>query len=87
MKRVWLLLVAGLMGCTTTPKREMRATNPQEFTTPPPHMYLTPPDLPRDKPLLTPKNPGPGFNTPPSVGGPGMGGPSFGPGAPGAFPQ
>ena len=88
MRGVWLVLVAGLVGCTPTPKREMRTVSPEEFTTPPPNMYLTPPDLPRDKPLLTPKSPGPGVGAPPAIGGPGgMGGPNFGGGAPGAFPQ
>ncbi|MBO0699270.1 MAG: hypothetical protein J2P46_12815 [Zavarzinella sp.] len=79
MKGVWLVLLAGALasvGCKSTPKREMRQPAAEEFAIPPSNMYTTPPDVPRDQPVLTPKNsggPGAGPAMPgPTVGGPGM---------------
>jgi hypothetical protein len=86
MRGVWLVIAVGLAGCTSAPKRELRQPVNEELATPPAHMYLTPPDVPRDKPLLTPKGPPPNLNTAPAVGGPGMGAVGFGPGA-GAMPR
>ena len=57
------------------------------FAIPPSNMYTTPPDLPREGPLLTPKANGQGVAQPmpgPSMGGPG-GGPGMSMGAPGGM--
>jgi hypothetical protein len=90
MKGVWLILVVGAIGCTSTPKREMRQPTAEEFSTPPSNMYTQPLTPPRDQQLLTPKSTAPGLNTGmggPAMGGPGMGGPGSGPmsGAPGGM--
>ncbi|HKB01317.1 MAG TPA: hypothetical protein VKD90_03815 [Gemmataceae bacterium] len=90
MKGVWLVLAAGILGaigCETTPKRQMRPPTAEEFPILPSNMYTTPPDLPRDQPLLTPKSASPGAGPAmpgPSVGGPG-GGPGMSMGAPGGM--
>ncbi len=82
MKHVWLVTalgVAALVGCNTTPKREMRPPVTEEFSTPPARLN-DPPDYSRDTPALTPKVGGP-----PMMPGPGIGSPS-GPGtSPGAM--
>jgi hypothetical protein len=88
MRGVWLILAAGILGtigCETTPKRQMRPATAEEFAIPPSNMYTTPPDIPREGPLLTPKANGQGVGPPapgPSMGGPG-GGPGMSMGAPG----
>lgn len=82
MKGVWLATAfgaLGLVGCNTTPKREMRPPVTEELVAPPANLYNTPPDVPRDQPVLTPKSNGPGLN--PGTGMSGMGGPQMGPGA------
>jgi hypothetical protein len=82
MKAVWLALAAGVIGCAgcaSTPKREMRPPSTEEFYTPPANMYNTPPDLPRDQPLLVPKSNMPSMNSNPGMGG--MPSPQMGPGA------
>ena len=82
MKSVWLIAAVGalgLVGCNTTPKREMRPPASEELVSPPPNTYANPPDVPRDQPLLTPKSNGPGVN--PGAGMSGMGSPQMGPGA------
>ena len=89
MRGVWMVLAAvlGSVGCTSTPKRQMRQPTAEEFAIPPATMYNTPPDIPRDGPLLMPKTgtPGSGPAIPgPSMGGPG-GGPGMGMGAPGGM--
>jgi hypothetical protein len=79
MRGVWLAIVIALIGsvgCTTTPKREMKQPHDEELVTPPEGTYGTPVDYTRDQPVLQPKPNAPGLNT----GGPGMGGPG-GPGA------
>ena len=81
MKGVWLVLataILGSIGCESTPKREMSRPAAEEFAIPPSNMYTTPPDLPRDQPLLTPKSGGPGLNS--GMPGPSIGGPGSGPG-------
>jgi hypothetical protein len=78
MRGVWLVIAIGLVGCTPTPKREMRQPITEELRSPPEGTYLTPPDVTRDEPALQPKQTGPG-------GGPGMGGMGA-PGGPGAGP-
>jgi hypothetical protein len=82
MKRLLLLFAAGvslLSGCWSTPKRQMRIPAEQEFAVPPAHQYTSPPDLPRDQPLLTPKGIAPALNT-------GPGGSNMGAGAPRSMP-
>jgi hypothetical protein len=82
MKGSWRLIgitLIGLAGCTPMPKREMRQSTAEEFSTPPPNMYNSPPDVPRDQPLLTPKTNAPPFNASPGMGG--MGAPGMGAGA------
>ena len=85
MKAVWLTVAAGVVGfagCASAPKREMRQPAEEEFATPPAHMYTTPPDIPRDQPLLVPKTNTPAFNSAPgTMGMSGMGSPGMGPGA------
>ena len=81
MKSVWLIAAIGafgLVGCSTTPKREMRPPATEELVAPPPNTYTNPPDVPRDQPLLAPKSNGAGVN---GAGMSGMGGPQMGPGA------
>jgi hypothetical protein len=91
MKGVWLVLAAGFLGalgCDSAPKRPMRPPAAEEFAIPPSGTYTTPPDIPRDQPLLAPKNgtAGPATGVPgPSIGGPGGGPGSIGPGAPGGI--
>jgi hypothetical protein len=81
MRGVWLGIAIGCVaaiGCTNTPKREMRQPQVEELTSPPQGTYLDPPDYTKDQPLLVPKNNTPGLNTPgmPGTGGPtGAGGP------------
>jgi hypothetical protein len=84
MRGVWLLAAFGLLsaiGCTHSPKREMRpATASEELVTPPAGTYDAPREVPRDQPVLMPKTSGPpGLNT----GVPGAGGPQMGPGGAG----
>lgn len=83
MRGVWLVIAVGLVGCTNTPKREMRQPTQEELVSPAAG-YDVPPDYTRDQPLLQPKQSTPGLNTPgmPGMGGPGgMGaGPGMGPG-------
>ena len=46
MRGVWLILIAGLVGavgCTPTPKREMRQPTKEELVGPPEGAYVTPP--------------------------------------------
>jgi hypothetical protein len=72
MKGSWILVVAGVVaaaGCTTTPKRPMRATTGEEFPEIPPGQYTTTRDLPRDRPLVAPKSNTPGLNTAGGMGG------------------
>ena len=62
MRGVWLILVAGLVGavgCTSTPKREMRQPTKEELVAPPEGSYVNPPDYTRDQPGLQPKQAGP----------------------------
>jgi hypothetical protein len=89
MKDVRLVLLAGVLGalgCTSTPKRDLRQPTAEEFPTLPPNAYNQPFTPPRQEQLLTPKATAPNLN---SMGGPmsgpGMGGPGGGPmmGAPG----
>ena len=89
MRGVWLVVAVGLAGCTAAPKRELRQPVTEELATPPAHLYRTPPDLPRDRPLLTPKAPPPNLNTAPAIGGPGMGmgAAGFGGGPGGGMPR
>jgi hypothetical protein len=84
MRGVWLVVAVGLVasvGCTSTPKRELRQPIKEELVGPGPGEYTNPPDYTRDQPLLTPKQSATGLNSMPGLGGPaGQGGP----GAPGA---
>ena len=84
MRGVWLVVAFGLVasvGCTSTPKRELRQPIREELVGPGPNEYTTPPDYTRDQPVLTPKPTTTGLNSMPGLGGPtGTGGP----GAPGA---
>jgi hypothetical protein len=76
MRKLWLvsaLGVAVLVGCKSKPRREMGPPKAEEFSIPPDRLN-TPPDYPRDNPVLTPKANGPG-----AMPGPGIGSPS-GPG-------
>jgi hypothetical protein len=80
MRRAWLIVAAGMIaaiGCTNTPKREMKQVTSEELVGPPPGTYTEPRVADRDQPILQPKQNTPGLNT----GGPmpGLGGPS-GPG-------
>lgn len=90
MRGAWFLLIASTIlaaGCKNSPKREMRQPTAEEFAIPPSNTYTTPPDLPRETPLLTPKSPiggGPGANTP---GVSGVGNPSSNMGGPGGRPR
>src|SRR5689334_10351374 len=79
MRGVWLVVALGLVGCTQAPKREMRQPTQEQLISPTEGMYLNPPDVSRDQPLLQPKQNGPGLNT--GAGMPGLGGPG-GPGGP-----
>jgi hypothetical protein len=76
MKGLWIIVaaaVAGSTGCGTAPKREMRGPSAEEFTNPS-EQYRNPPDVPSDRPTLTPKSgspmpigsglPGGGFGSP-----------------------
>ena len=90
MKGVWLVLAAGVLGalgCTSTPKRDLRQPAAEEFSSPPPDTYTQPFTPPRQDQLLVPKTTTPNLNSlgGPMSGGPGMGGPGAGPmmGAPG----
>ena len=84
MKGVRIIIALGLLGaigCTSTPKREMRQPVKEELTSPPEGQYLNPPDYTSDQPTLVPKANTPGLNTNgmPGAGGPGApGGPSSG---------
>jgi len=71
MRGVWVAIVVGVVGCTSTPKREMRQPQAEEFVTPTDNLKEVP-DLTRDQPLLVPKQNTPGLNTgqTPGVGGP-----------------
>lgn len=81
MRGVWLVIALGLVGCTSTPKRQMRQPMPEELVSPPAGTYTTPPEANRDQPILQPKQSGPGAGM-----GPGSGSPA-GPGAsPGMMP-
>ena len=82
MRGVWLIVAAGLIaavGCTNTPKREMRQVTSEELVGPPPGTYMEPRAADRDQPILTPKQPTPGLNAAGAIpglggaGGPGMG--------------
>ena len=87
MRGAWFLLMASAFlaaGCKNSPKREMRQPTAEEFAIPPSNTYTTPPDLPRESPLLTPKSPIGGGNTP---GVSGVGNPSSNMGAPGGRPR
>lgn len=87
MRGCWLtlaLLVFGLVGCNTTPKREMKQEQVEEFSIPP-AKYDAPPDYPRDDKPFTIKQSGGPMN----MGGVGQpngpnlpGGPSSGMSAP-----
>jgi hypothetical protein len=84
MRGVWLILIAGLVGavgCTPTPKREMRQPTKEELVGPPEGAYVTPPDYTRDQGGLQPKQAGPGLNTGAAM--PGLGGPAGPGGTPG----
>lgn len=75
MKGVCLMLALGLVatvGCSSTPKREMRQPMPEELMSPGPNEYLAPADFTRGQPVLQPKQATPGLNT---GGMPGTGGP------------
>lgn len=79
MKR-GLILLAGISlaftGCLTSkPDRTMRQPKIEEFAVPPPK-YDQPVDLPRNEPILTPRQNTPGLNTntPMLPGGPNTGG-------------
>jgi hypothetical protein len=75
MRGVWLIVSAGLiaaLGCTNTPKREMRQSLGEEFPTIPAGAYTEPRAADRDQPILQPKANTPSLNT---GGVPGLGGP------------
>ncbi|MSR53125.1 MAG: hypothetical protein EXS09_07510 [Gemmataceae bacterium] len=74
-------------GCNNTPKREMRQPTAEVFAIPPSNTYTTPPDLPRDTPLLTPKPQGGGGLGPNTPGLGGVGNPTSNIGAPGGRPR
>ena len=81
MRGVWLVIAGsliGAVGCTPTPKREMRPPVKEELVSPT-EGYKDPPDYTRDQPALQPKQTGPGLG--PTGGAPGLGGPT-GPGGP-----
>lgn len=81
MRGVWLVVALGILGtvgCTSTPKREMRQPTKEEFVGPNPGEYVNPPDYTRDQPVLTPKQAATGLNSMPGIGG------ANGPGGPGA---
>jgi hypothetical protein len=84
MRGVWLAIAIGVIagvGCTSTPKRQMRQPAEEEFVSPTDN-YKDPPDYSRDQPVLVPKSTTPGLNTPQV---PGMGAPTgAGAGAPGS---
>ena len=84
MRAVWLVVAFGLIasvGCTSTPKRELRQPTREELVGPNQGQYMDPPDFTRDQPILTPKNSATGLAAMPGLGGPtSMGGPG-GPGA------
>jgi len=82
MRGVWVALVVGVVaavGCTNTPKREMRQ-NPhqEELVGPADGTYLEPRAADRDQPILQPKAGMTGLNS--GAGMPTPGGPSQGPG-------
>ncbi|WP_020468209.1 hypothetical protein [Zavarzinella formosa] len=84
MKGCWLALVTmilGLAGCTSTPKREMKQTQVEEFSIPP-AKYDNPPEYPKDDRGFAPKISGQPFN----MSGVGQGGGSGGPGGSGGLP-
>jgi len=83
MRGFWLVIALGLVGCTPTPKREMRQPITEELRSPPEGTYLTPPDVAHDQPALQPKQTGPGG---PGGMGPGLGGPGGPGGSPGMTP-
>lgn len=70
---VLTLATIGLVGCNSTPKREMRPPVTEEFNLPP-EKYNNPPEVPRDTPLIAPKTASPG------MGPQGLPTPGFGPG-------
>jgi hypothetical protein len=81
VKHVWLIVALGtaaLVGCNSTPKREMRPAVTEEFSTPPDRLN-NPPDAQRDSPALTPKATSPGMMPGPGIGSPS--GPGTSPGA------
>ena len=66
MKKAWIVVsaaVIALVGCGTTPKRQMRFQQGEEMPVIPPNLYTNTPELPRDQPLLTPKSNTPNFNS------------------------
>jgi len=84
MMKAWIVVsvaTIALVGCGTTPKRQMRMEHGEEIPTIPPNLYTSTPDVPRDQPLLTPKTNTPNFNASapgrpslptPTPGGPGL---------------
>jgi len=80
MRGVWLVIALGLVGCTPTPKREMRQPIVEELRSPPEGTYTTPPEATRDQPILQPKPGGPGAGPGMTPGAGGPGGPGSGPG-------
>jgi len=82
MRGVWLVVATALiggLGCTNTPKREMRQVTSEELVSPPPGTFMEPRAADRDQPILQPKQNTPGMNT--GAGMPGLGGPSGGMGS------
>jgi hypothetical protein len=81
MKGCWLTfatVIIGLTGCASTPNREMKQAQVEEFSIPP-AKYDAPPDYPRDDRGFMPKSGG----MPMNMGGVGQGGTPGLPGGPG----
>jgi hypothetical protein len=59
MRGLWVTLIIGVVaavGCTSTPKREMRQNpNQEELVGPPDGTYMEPRAADRDQPILQPK--------------------------------